>query len=94
MLEYVHDAAPTEHLTQRHEGLEKAEKRLVKALADTCNPGDDFLCVVTDDQDSQCKKLLQRLAPAAKYFIEREGLVEKEGGSSSIGANGPPGSKD
>jgi hypothetical protein len=72
---------------------EEAEELVVRAFADTCKASDDFLCV-TDDQDSQCKNLLRRLPPVARTFIEKEGLVGKEGNSLSIRANGPPGPKD
>jgi hypothetical protein len=72
---------------------EEAEELVVRAFANTCKAGDDYFCV-TDDQESQCKNLLQRLPPIARTFIEDEGLVGKEGGSFSIKANGPPGPKD
>lgn len=69
------------------------EEHVVRAFADICKADDDSV-VVTNDQDSQCKNLLQRLPPEAKVFMEREGLVGKGGGSFSMGANGPPGPKD
>jgi hypothetical protein len=71
----------------------KEEERVVKAFADTCRASDDFVCV-SDDQDSQCKKLLQRLPLEAREFIENKGLVGRKGGSFSRGANRPPGPKD
>jgi hypothetical protein len=69
------------------------EELVVTAFADTCKASDDFVCV-TNDQDSQCKKLLQLLPSTAKDFIESKGLVGKEDRSFNRGASGPPGPKD
>jgi hypothetical protein len=60
---------------------------VVEAFADTCTAGNGFLCVITDDQNVQPKKPLQRLLLAAKDFIKREGLVRKESGLFSIRVN-------
>jgi hypothetical protein len=69
------------------------EQRIVTAFADTCKAKDDIVCV-TIDQEEQCKNLMKRFPRVAKEFIQREGLVGKEGGSFSTRANGPPGPKD
>ncbi|KKP03034.1 hypothetical protein THAR02_04860 [Trichoderma harzianum] len=73
----------------------KEERRLVTALAGTCKAQDDYsYFVVIENQDSQCKNLLQRLPLTARDFIENQHLVGKEGGSFSRMQNGPPGPKD
>lgn len=73
----------------------KEERSLVTALAGTCKANDDWACIiVTKNQDSQCKNLLQRLPLTARDFIENRHLVGKEGGRFSTMQNLPPGPKD
>lgn len=72
---------------------EEVQKLVVTALTEACKAPDDFCCV-TDDQDLQCRNLLRRLPPTARDNVKDKGLIGKEGGSFSIGANGPPGPKD
>ncbi|KAJ5523002.1 hypothetical protein N7494_013188 [Penicillium frequentans] len=70
------------------------EKRLAHALAKTCKAKDDYMYNLSEENDSQCKRLIRRLPPVARQFIEDEGLVGKERGPYSKSANGPPGPKD
>ncbi|KAJ5982418.1 hypothetical protein N7451_012518 [Penicillium sp. IBT 35674x] len=70
------------------------EKRLAYALAKTCKAKDDYMYNMSEENDSQCKRLIRRLPPVARKFIEDEGLVGKERGPYSKSANGPPGPKD
>ncbi|KAJ6125943.1 hypothetical protein N7471_010436 [Penicillium samsonianum] len=69
------------------------EKRLVQALAETCKANDDYM-YMSEDNDSQCKKLIQRFPPLARKFVEDGGLVGKERGSYCRSTNIPPGPKD
>ncbi|KAJ5751531.1 uncharacterized protein N7511_008496 [Penicillium nucicola] len=69
------------------------EKRLVQAVAKTCKANDDYM-YMSEDNNSQCEKLIQRFPPVARKFIEDGGLVGKKHGPYSRSANGPPGPKD
>ncbi|KAJ9622150.1 hypothetical protein H2204_011657 [Knufia peltigerae] len=58
------------------------EEALVVALAGTCKAEDDHV-YLAEDQDRQCRNLLQRVPPDAKEYIRNEKLVGKTGGPYS-----------
>ncbi|KAI3534424.1 hypothetical protein CABS02_13255 [Colletotrichum abscissum] len=73
--------------------LPDEEEGLLIALAGTCKAEDDYV-VVSNDQDKQCKNLLQRFPSDAREYITNNGLAGKKNGPYSKWANQPSGPKD